>query len=593
MAETLVSPGVLARENDQTFIQGQPVTRGAAIIGPTVKGPVEVPTVVSSYGEFQRTFGTTLTSGSGVYTYLTSISAYNYFQNGGNNLTVARVVNGASSWLNASSSFVSASSDAVLEGSGSAFVLKTLGKGTIYNNQANVDPGSATNYTTTESQALVSGSSDNVRWEILNSNTSSGTFDLLIRRGDDQQNQKVVLETFTNLSLDPLQDNYIAKVIGDQDVVYNSDDNQLDITGSYPNRSSYVRVSAVNFAMPNYLNNVGGIGTGSYKADEPNSAFIPVACSGGFSGAAGSNPGQDGKTGSFYDLIGAETQGVSSSDYTSMLTLLSDPDQYQFNLITVPGVTNDAHTTTVTTLINNTQTRGDSIAVIDPETYGGSLNDAITQANSRNTSYAAMYWPWCQVLDPDTGDAVWVPASTLIPGVYAQNDSQAAEWFAPAGLNRGGLNQVIRASRKLSQSNRDTLYGANINPIATFPNTGVVVFGQKTLQKRASALDRVNVRRLLIELKDYISQVADQLVFEQNTIATRNNFLSQVNPYLESVQQRQGLYAFKVVMDDSNNTADVIDRNQLIGQIFVQPTRTAEFVILDFNVLPTGATFPS
>ena len=120
----------------------------------------------------------------------------------------------------------------------------------------------------------------------------------------------------------------------------------------------------------------------------------------------------------------------------------------------------------------------------------------------------------------------------------------------------------------------------------------MVVFGQKTLQKRASALDRVNVRRLLIELKSYISQVGDNLVFEQNTIATRNNFLAQVNPYLESVQQRQGLYAFKVVMDESNNTADVIDRNELIGQIYIQPTRTAEYVILDFNVLPTGATFP-
>jgi len=115
---------------------------------------------------------------------------------------------------------------------------------------------------------------------------------------------------------------------------------------------------------------------------------------------------------------------------------------------------------------------------------------------------------------------------------------------------------------------------------------------KKTLQKRASALDRVNVRRLLIALKGYISQVSDNLVFEQNTIATRNTFLAQVNPYLESVQQRQGLYAFKVVMDDTNNTPDVIDRNQLVGQIYLQPTRTAEFIMLDFNVLPTGAVFP-
>ena len=180
----------------------------------------------------------------------------------------------------------------------------------------------------------------------------------------------------------------------------------------------------------------------------------------------------------------------------------------------------------------------------------------------------------------------------MIPGVYAYNDSVAASWFAPAGVNRGGMGTVARAERKLTQTNRDDLYSANVNPIGTFPNTGVVVFGQKTLQKKRSALDRVNVRRLLITLKNYISQIADTLVFEQNSIATRNNFLSQVNPYLSAIQQQQGLYAFKIVMDDSNNTADVIDRNELVGQIFLQPTRTAEFIILDFNVMPTGATFP-
>ena len=251
------------------------------------------------------------------------------------------------------------------------------------------------------------------------------------------------------------------------------------------------------------------------------------------------------------------------------------------------------HTSTITTLISNTQTRGDAIAVIDPVLYGDTVQGAVTEAGTRNTSYAAMYWPWCQVVDPDTGQAVWVPASTLIPGVYAFNDRIAAPWFAPAGLNRGTLSTVVRAERKLPNTDRDTLYQGKVNPIATFPNAGVVVFGQKTLQTRATALDRVNVRRLLIALKSFISQIANNLVFDQNTIATRNSFLSQVNPYLESVQQRQGLFAFKVVMDDTNNTGDVIDRNQLVGQIFIQPARTAEFVILDFNILPTGAEFPA
>ena len=152
---------------------------------------------------------------------------------------------------------------------------------------------------------------------------------------------------------------------------------------------------------------------------------------------------------------------------------------------------------------------------------------------------------------------------------------------------------MIRAERRLTTVNRDTLYTANVNPIATFPGNDVVVFGQKTLQKQASALDRVNVRRLLISLKSFISQIADNLVFEQNTAATRNNFLTQVNPYLETVQQRQGLYAFKVVMDETNNGPDVVDRNELVGAIYLQPTKTAEFIMLDFNIFPTGATFPS
>ena len=131
-----------------------------------------------------------------------------------------------------------------------------------------------------------------------------------------------------------------------------------------------------------------------------------------------------------------------------------------------------------------------------------------------------------------------------------------------------------------------------MNPLATFPNQGVCVWGQKTLQKKASALDRVNVRRLLIAAKKFIASSTRFLVFEQNTAATRLRFLNIVNPYLESVQQRQGLYAFKVVMDETNNTPDVIDRNQMVGQLFLQPTKTAEFIIIDFNILPTGAAFP-
>ena len=159
-------------------------------------------------------------------------------------------------------------------------------------------------------------------------------------------------------------------------------------------------------------------------------------------------------------------------------------------------------------------------------------------------------------------------------------------------MNRGGLDTVIQAARKLTHSNRDQLYESNVNPIATFPGQGVVVWGQKTLQKKSSALDRVNVRRLLIKVKKFISASSRFLVFEQNNAATRNRFLNIANPFLEQVQSQSGLNAFKVIMNDSNNTPDLVDRNILYGQLFLQPTRTAEFIVLDFTIQPTGAAFP-
>jgi phage tail sheath protein FI len=290
------------------------------------------------------------------------------------------------------------------------------------------------------------------------------------------------------------------------------------------------------------------------------------------------------------------TQGLLSSSYDNMISLLANQDDYRFNVLITPGLfANGANlgASQVTTIINNTMNRGDNIYILDLVPFGSSVSLATSAANSKNTSYAASYWPWVQVVDPNTAQLVWVPASTLVAGVYAYNDNVSEPWFAPAGINRGGLSTVVRAERKLTQAQRDTLYINKVNPIATFPGTGVVVYGQKTLQTRASALDRVNVRRLLISLKSYIGQVANNLVFEQNTIATRNAFLAQVNPFMESVQQRQGLYAFKVIMDSSNNTPDVIDRNQLVGQIYLQPTKTAEFIYLNFNILPTGVSFPA
>jgi phage tail sheath protein FI len=777
MAETLLSPGVLARENDQSQVTSQPISVGAAVVGPTTKGPVEIPTVVTSYSQFKAIFGGAVESGSNSYNYMTGISAYNYFQNGGESLLVSRVTSGSFSpaestrintnltdgllltsanallgsinsgfdiattsssplvttadallasinpGFNISSSagngptgsitgigltgsisgvdaiatFNFSTSESVsgitvttagtgfdvgetitipsasfpgalpggtdmvitlvaddlsnvskpanqtgigltgsLSGSGAVasvtfnsdtsvanitvtsagtgyvanetitipssslgattgggtdmiitlnsadllyqdlFDLETLSEGEIMNNAGGTETGGA----------LPSGSIDNIRWEIASVNTSSGLFSLFVRRGDDNNREKVVLETWSNLSLDPKSENYIEKVIGNSTKVILNDNGTyyVEEQGTYANKSRYIRVKDVHYKTPDYFDNNGNV-----KSQYTSS--MPQLGSGSFENATGThfNPSQ---AANFYkDVNSTDIQGLTATDYDIALKLLANKDDYRYNVITTPGLTSQNASSTVTTMVNNSVNRGDSIAVVDLVDYQANIGTVTTQAAGFDSSYGAAYWPWVQVIDPETGQQVWVPASTVIPGVYAYTDRSSDAWFAPAGLTRGALGNVIRAERKLPSTSRDTLYEANVNPIATFPQSGVVVFGQKTLQKRATALDRINVRRLLIQLKSYISQIADNLVFEQNTTQTRNSFLSQVNPYLESVQQRQGLYAFKVVMDESNNGPDVVDRNELVGQIFLQPTKTAEFILLDFNVTSTGASF--
>ena len=465
--------------------------------------------------------------------------------------------------------------------------IKTLGKGVLYNNSTSATDTGAQN----SDGSLISGSTDNVRWEIANINNALGTFSVIVRQGDDSSNNKTILETF-NVNLDPNSDNYIEKVIGNQEIKVGTDGSTSYNypSGEYPNASNYIRVSAVNLPTNYYLAN-DGITVNRDVNNLTFAASLPQVASGSFQGATGAV-----KAGAkfFGDITNTSTdaQGLVVANYNVALSLLANKDDYQFNIISAPGLVykNSNFTSAVNAFIALAENRGDCIAVIDLVGYGETVTGVTGQAATLNSSYTATYWPWLQIKSA-TGRNEWTPAGTVIPGVYAFTDASSAPWFAPAGLVRGGIGGVIQAERKLTKGDRDTLYSAKINPIATFPGSGISVFGQKTLQTKASALDRVNVRRLLIELKKFIGDQARNLVFEQNTIATRNKFLATVNPYLESVVQRQGLYAYRVVMDDTNNTADVVDRNQLVGQIFIQPAKTIEFVVLDFTIEPTGATF--
>jgi len=321
-----------------------------------------------------------------------------------------------------------------------------------------------------------------------------------------------------------------------------------------------------------------------------------VPFQGGYNGDNPANPKLTGAS-----IVASNTQGFDISSatatgavaYKKAINAVSNPDEFDINMLITPGIIHDLHPKITNHAIAKCEERGDAFYVFDCGKQGGDIASATAAVSSLDTNYAATYYPWVKIVDRNTALPVWVPPSVVLPGVIAFTDQVAHEWFAPAGLNRGGLTTVLEAQTRLTHDERDELYEARVNPIASFPGQGVVVWGQKTLQGRPSALDRVNVRRLLIKLKKFIASSSRYLVFEQNTAATRNRFLNIVNPFLESVQSNSGLSAFKVVMDDSNNTPDVIDRNQLVGQIFIQPTRTAEFIVLDFVVLPTGATFPA
>ena len=586
MAETIVSPGVLAIENDQSFITQQPIQAGAAIIGPTPKGKVGIPVLCTTYSDYLNKFGSTFLSGSQTYTYFTSIAAYNYFNSGGNTLLVTRVVSGSTSldWTPATSSFISSS--ALSAGSPyntSPFVLETLSEGIIMNST-----GPTGSFGT-----LLSGSANNFRWQIASPNINDGTFSLLIRQGNDSNISPSVVESWGPLSLDPFDSNYIEKVIGNQVETIRSDNGEyyVQMTGSFQNNSSIIRVKQVNQTTPNYLDN-----NGVFKPQFTGS--LPVTSSGTFGSALGTNSPVG--IGNYYENITSNNiQGLTANSYTESISLLANKDAYKYNILVAPGLISshafagNSSFAAIAQIQTTVQERGDAIAIIDLVPYNAQIGTVTSTVSSYNTPYMATYWPWLKTVDPNTGNQVWVPASTMIPSVYAFNDSVAAPWFAPAGINRGILPTVIQAERILTQGNRDTLYQSNVNPIATFPGAGIVVFGQKTLQKKKSALDRVNVRRLLIELKNYISQVADTFVFEQNDANTRSEILSIINPYLSSIQQQQGLTSFKVIMDESNNPPSVVDQNQLVGQIYLQPTKTIEFILLDFNILPTGAVFPA
>jgi hypothetical protein len=310
------------------------------------------------------------------------------------------------------------------------------------------------------------------------------------------------------------------------------------------------------------------------------------------------------------DAADGETTSYAYYSIKKAIDMVADPEVVDMDLLSMPGLT---HTGLTNHMISTAEARGDCLAIIDlPDAYtpktestkaaearGANLDSAINGMRNRglNSSYGCAYYPWVQISDPQTAQRVWVPPSVVALGAMSYGQKSQELWFAPAGFTRGGLSEgrgglpVIAVSERLTSGERDDLYDANINPIAQFPAEGIVIFGQKTLQVTPSALDRINVRRLMIYVKREISKMAATLLFDQNVKSTWNRFTGQVNPFLTSVKTRLGLMDFKVILDETTTTPDLIDRNIMYAKIYLKPAKAVEFIAIDFVITDSGAAF--
>jgi len=789
MAERIVSPGVFTNEKDLSFLPAGIAAIGAAIVGPTMKGPAFVPTVVNNFNDFIAKFGGLSEETYVPYavkSYLNSaatVTVVRVLTSGGYNAKAVHIIhssslgsklvgvimpstalgfstgNGFDKSYFTSSISVTGSKGFFLSGSGAnqqiltasanpasvdSFTnvlgtsVKGANKGYVYtyfsdflattaglSGSVSFDTGSTTAFVDYSSSAygnyapattpyitsqiiggnklqlfkvisLADGTDTNTSYKISILNTllpgsdpgsDYGSFTLLVRDYNDTDQRPIILESYTNLNLNPDSANYIIRRIGDRSFTVDASGVVTRI-GDYNNVSKYIRIDVTDdvqnkaisanvkpfgfealiqpisssYSMPtasvvSQLTQINGsfnrkayygwdynsndnanflkplakgtvqLGTG-FNLDEcfvhpsaskanANSTFVGgssvsasvfvgldvnnvlkfnVPLQGGFDGmdpAIPKNVGAAITSGNLFGMDCSSTTTAGAAGYIKALNVINNADEYDVNLIVTPGATIADHAAIINKAIEVAEDRGDAFVIADPVIQGRSAAEAIAAVSDSgiDSNYVGTYWPWVKIMDSDKNKPVWVPPSVVVPQVMAYNDTVAYEWFAPAGLNRGGIAEAVDIELKLNQSNRNDLYENKINAIATFPNQGVCIWGQKTLQAKPSALDRINVRRLMITLKKYIASSSRYLVFENNTTTTRQKFLNIVNPYLETVKARQGLYAFKVVMDETNNTPDVIDRNIMYGQIYLQPAKSAEFIVLDFNILPTGASF--
>jgi hypothetical protein len=316
--------------------------------------------------------------------------------------------------------------------------------------------------------------------------------------------------------------------------------------------------------------------------------------------AAGEDNARTNLSADFSPGTGKENNTINS--YRTAGEIITDPFASRVNIVATPGIRDPYVTDYIGEL---TRDYSQAIYIMDIPSYDDRNNRIFTKngkPNVRKTvesfagrrldnNYVATYFPDMTFDDTDNKSTITAPASVAALKALGYNDAVSFPWFAPAGFNRGALKNVLNSRARLNTADRDLLYEARINPIANFPNGGFVIFGQKTLQQDRSALDRVNVRRMLLQVKRIVSDIASQLIFEQNTPQTRARFVAEVTPQLSTIQTQQGIDQFKVVMDSSNNTAEDAEQNKLNGRIVLVPTRAVEFISMDFIITNSGVSF--
>jgi len=296
---------------------------------------------------------------------------------------------------------------------------------------------------------------------------------------------------------------------------------------------------------------------------------------------------------------------ISDSEYIGELSpvktglqLFANAEDFDLNLLAVPGISSAA---VINEMLLICSTRGDCMAIIDPplgltvqqvtDWHNGA--NAYNDHQAFNTFYGALYWSWLQIYDAVNKQKVWVPPSGLAAGVYAFTDYTTETWYAPAGLNRGHLLQPLKLEYNPDKGERDLLYGNqnSVNPIVNFRKDGITIFGQRSLQRKPSALDRVNVVRLILYLRKVIATAVRYLVFEPNDPITWHTFVNLVQPYMEMVKQKRGVYDYMVICDKNTNPPDAIDRSEMHGVVALKPTKAAEFIEVKFAVTNTGTNF--